>query len=168
MNKYFRGALGVLLSVGAATAMVSCDDNDDPKPVVIPSDNTVYVGKTVTYPKEDPEKVFESTRGTYSIEYDESDNTAVLNINNASFLQGMPELGVMSFTGIAWKADNANKGFMLQKDALTPEIAGRPFPAFPISDFTAFEIPGESLEIKFICDYRNTPYVVTFEGTPEE
>ncbi len=166
MKKYFRFALAGLALFALATSVVSCGDDNEEKPTPVPTEKVVYGGTTVTYPVADESQVYESTRGTYEVEYSTTDKTAVLLINNANFLEGMPPLGTMSFPGINWAADNANNGFMLQKDALTPEIANRPFPAFPISNLTAFEVPGKSLELTFICNYKNTPYQVTFSGTP--
>lgn len=168
MKKIFRLAAVVLAAFSLVGTLSSCDDNKpDQEPTeIIPSKIIVYAGTTETYPISDPTDKYTSEKGTYYFTYNVDDQTASLAINNADFLQGMPELGVMTFPEISWIAKD--KAIVLKKDALTPEIAGRPFPAFPISDFNATEKIGESLSISFICDYRGVPYQVTFSGTPSK
>lgn len=149
------------------------EDNDDPSdddanntPVLGPMENMFYKGITITYPVEHPEQRYESERSMYKLHYSKETKTAVLYIEDADFLEGMPSLGVMEFKDLAFEQENKDNLFKFQKDNLIPEIGGRPFPAFPISSLVGYEKVGEKLEVKFICDYRNIPMQVSFTGTP--
>lgn len=153
--------------------LTSCGDDDEPDPMPepeVPELNLTFAGNTVTYPTANPSSTYTSAVGTYRFEVDESNSTARLYIENANFLENMPQLGVMEFGGIsfAMTANGNERVATFACDALTPEIAGRPYPAFPITDLEATMRPGKSLELNFICTFRNTPFQVTFTGTPEE
>lgn len=179
MKKSKKFALGLMMAC-ALCGMTACGDDDDdtPEPPVPvtptpddPSDepelnSIVYKGKTKTYPVATPEYVYETQVSTYTIVYNEATKTAVLKITDASFSPMMPSLQVMEFPGINYIKDQKDGVFKLQKDNLIPEIGERPFPSFPISNLVAVEDPNVSLELQFICDFKNTPMQVSFSGTP--
>ncbi len=183
MKKTFRFALLAALCLSFGGMMTACgdDDNESNEPeIIVPSEKTVYAGTTVTSPVSDPDDKYESTRGTYAIEYNVDNKTAVLTINGADFNPKMPAL-VMTFPGINWIRGSENDGtlafepvtdnknvFLLQKDELIPEVMTKPFPQYTISAFVAVEDPGKSLDIKFICAFNGNPMNVTFSGTPEK
>lgn len=168
MKKTTKFALGLMFTMAFA-GLTACEgENDDPVIDPIPAESVTYTGTTMTYPVSDPDNFYESDKATYAVVYDEVTKTAVLNITDADFLQGMPQLGVMTFPGINWRYDSKDKVMKLQKDDLIPEIAERPFPNFPISDLVAVEDPGKALGVNFICEYRGIPMQVTFSGTPKK
>lgn len=177
MKTFYKLSAGMLaLIMSIVTCACGSSDEQEPEPEPAPALDTSYAGTTVTAPINDPDNTYTSTIGTYRFSIDEKSQTATLYIKNANFLQGMPQLGEMAFPGISYQvthADASNPASTIAKinfscDALTPEIAGRPFPAFPISALNATMNPGKSLVVSFICTYRGTPYNVTFAGEPQK
>lgn len=169
MNKNLKHLLHYLMLLIIALPLASCGDDDDAsdEAPAIPREN-LFAGTTTTFPVEDPSSVYESTKSTYMVTLND-DGTAVVSINNADFLQGMPELGVMNFRGIKYSIDTTDKEapvVTLSCTELTPEIGERPFPAFPITELTATMNPGKNIVLSFVCTYRSTPYKVSFKGVP--
>lgn len=157
------------MALALMTILPACDHDEEPEPPVPDTPintDARYGGPTRTWPLTDPSDIYESSAGTYYIDCQESDNTLSLHIVNANFLAGMPELGEMTFPGIAYSIDD-DGNISFESEALLPEIAGRPFSAFPISDLKGSCTSGSSLEVNFICTYRGTPYQVEFAGTEQ-
>lgn len=152
-----------------AISSTSCGNNDDnnvDEPETPTTTTINYTGDTVTYPIDDATSTYTSSVGIYRVTLDTETSTATLEIENANFLAGMPTLDVMSFNNITYTTNGSE--IQLQSEALTPEIAGRPFPAFPITQLTGTLKPNVALQLSFICTYRSTPYQVTFTGTPSK
>lgn len=169
MNNNLKHLLRYLLLLLTVMPISSCGDDDDnfDEAREIPREN-LFEGKTTTFPIEAPSSVYESSKSTYMVTLNDN-GTAVVSINNADFLQGMPELGIMNFRGIRYSVGNADPEspvITLSCTELTPEIGERPFPAFPITELTATMVPGKKIDLSFICTYRTTPYKVTFKGVP--
>ena len=169
MKNNLKHLLRYFLLFLIAFPLTSCGDDDDTNDEIqtIPREN-LFAGTTTTFPVEDPSSVYESSKSTYMVTLNDN-GTAVVSINNADFLQGMPELGVMNFRGIKYSIDNSDKEspvITLSCTELTPEIGERPFPAFPITELTATMHPGKKITLSFVCTYRTTPYKVSFTGVP--
>ncbi len=131
MNNNLKHLLRYFLLFLIAFPLASCGDDDDTNDEIqtIPREN-LFAGTTTTFPVEDPSSVYESSKSTYMVTLNDN-GTAVVSINNADFLQGMPELGVMNFRGIKYSIDNSDKEspvITLSCTELTPEIGERPFP----------------------------------------
>jgi len=175
LNKISTGFFTIALSIATCACGNSEEPEPEPTPTPEPAIDATFTGTTVTAPVNAPDDIYTSTTGTYRFTIDENANTATLYIQNANFLQGMPQLGEMAFPNITYSItrDDANDNtssittISFTSDALTPEIADRPFPAFPITDLTATMHPGKSLEVNFVCTYRGTPYTVSFAGQPQ-
>ena len=162
------GFLKSLLFIIAILPLASCGNDDEPEPAPAPNpggSEFIFSGTTTTYPVDAPESIYTSTKSTYTVAVAKDVESAVMCIQNADFLQGMPQLGEMLFQPITCSFDETANTLSLSSSAITPEIAGRPFPAFPITDYTATLIPGKSISLTFICTYRGTPYSVNFTGT---
>ena len=165
------GFLKSLLFIIAILPLASCGNDDEPEPAPAPNpggSEFIFSGTTTTYPVDAPESIYTSTKSTYTVAVAKDVESAVMCIQNADFLQGMPQLGEMLFQPITCSFDETANTLSLSSSAITPEIAGRPFPAFPITDYTATLIPGKSISLTFICTYRGTPYSVNFTGTQAE
>ena len=170
MKTLLSGFVKALFVMSLAISSTSCG-NDDPEPDPAPAPNPAgtvltYRGTTTTYPVTDPASIYTSTKSTYTVTVADDGKSAVMGILNADFLQGMPQLGEMIFQPIECSFNNATNILSLNADEITPEIANRPFPAFPITDYSATLVPGKTAAINFICTYRGTPYQVTFKGSP--
>lgn len=171
MKALIHSLLKSLISVCLIIPVASCGSEDEPEPAPAPNpggSELIFKGKTSTSPVADPENIYTSTKSTYYISISDDAESAVMTIADADFLQGMPALGEMLFQPITCSFNSETNTLTLEADAITPEIAGRPFPAFPISDYSATVVPGKSVRINFICNYRGTPYNVTFTGSPAE
>lgn len=158
--------LSVLMALALLPALSSCGNDDDPDPVPDPvQTENIFSGVTQTWPVSDPSQVYTGQRkSTYNFHLDTDTRKASLVIAQADFLAGMPDVGKMTFPGIDFvTSDNVVK---LSCANLLPEIAGRPFSAFPISNLQAKLVPGRSLKMQFVCTYRGVPYMVVFDGTP--
>lgn len=169
MKTLIHGLLKSLLTVCLIIPVASCGNEDEPEPAPAPNpggSELIFKGKTTTNPVSDPENIYTSTKSTYTISVSDDAKSAVMVIADADFLQGMPALGEMLFQPITCKFNAETNTLALAAEAITPEIAGRPFPAFPISNYSATVIPGKSIRINFICNYRGTPFSVNFTGTP--
>lgn len=170
MKTLIYGLLRSLLITCLILPVASCgSEEDDPAPAPAPNpggSELAFTGKTTTYPVAEPENIYTSTRSTYTITVAKDAKSAVMGILDADFLQGMPALGEMVFQPIECAFDADSNTLTLSAEEITPEIAGRPFPAFPISDYAATVVPGKSIRISFICNYRGTPFSVNFTGTP--
>lgn len=174
MNRLLKQSyLAVFIAMGASYCLTSCDDKETSPE--LPSETTIYEGLTTTWPVEDPEDIYESRQGTYQIAYNETEKTAVLTITSPSFIQGMPAGIVMDFPTINWTFANKENILLLQKDNLIPEVMGRPFKQYAISNFTATENPGKTLHVEFICTFEQgpqspnlPPMTVRFEGTAKK
>ena len=154
------GFLKSLLFIIAILPLASCGNDDEPEPAPAPNpggSEFIFSGTTTTYPVDAPESIYTSTKSTYTVAVAKDVESAVMCIQNADFLQGMPQLGEMLFQPITCSFDETANTLSLSSSAITPEIAGRPFPAFPITDYTATLIPGKSISLTFICTYRGTP-----------
>lgn len=165
------GFLKSLLFIIAILPLASCGNDDEPEPAPAPNpggSEFIFSGTTTTYPVDAPESIYTSTKSTYTVAVAKDVESAVMCIQNADFLQGMPQLGEMLFQPITCSFDETANTLSLSSSAITPEIAGRPFPAFPLTDYTATLIPGKSISLTFICTYRGTPYSVNFTGTQAE
>lgn len=151
-----------------ATSSCGSDDNETPEPAPTPNpggSQLVFKGTTTTYPVDTPENLYTSTKSTYTVTVAKDAQSAVMGILDADFLQGMPPLGEMIFQPIECIFDANVNTLFLNASSITPEIAGRPFPAFPITDYTATIVPDKNARISFVCTYRGTPYTVNFSGT---
>ena len=139
------GFLKSLLFIIAILPLASCGNDDEPEPAPAPNpggSEFIFSGTTTTYPVDAPESIYTSTKSTYTVAVAKDVESAVMCIQNADFLQGMPQLGEMLFQPITCSFDETANTLSLSSSAITPEIAGRPFPAFPITDYTATLIPG--------------------------
>lgn len=173
-EKMFRYLLFTAMIVMLPLVSACGSDDDEPEPQPEPETTAIdatYTGTTVTTHSDDPSTAFTSTSGTYRFVPGKDGKKATLCIENAHFIDGMPELGMMEFKGISYTIKNngtAKAVATFSCDALTPEIANRPFPAFPITDLTATMHPGKSLELNFVCTFRGTPFSVEFTGVPQK
>lgn len=153
--------------------LASCGDDEEntPDSPQIQKEN-YFKGTTTTFPVDNPSSVYTSDKSTYLVTLDPESNKASISIENADFLQGMPQLGVMTFNSLTYSVDNeatdenGTAVVKLKCEALDPEIANRPFPAFPITDLSATMLTDKSLSLTFICTYRGTPFTVKFKGSP--
>ena len=109
MNNNLKHLLRYFLLFLIAFPLASCGDDDDTNDEIqtIPREN-LFAGTTTTFPVEDPSSVYESSKSTYMVTLNDN-GTAVVSINNADFLQGMPELGVMNLRVIKYSIDNSDK-----------------------------------------------------------
>lgn len=167
-TKFFKNLLAATAIAMSAGFMFTACGDDDPEPetpqLVLDAEN-LFAGTTLTWPVDDPSSVYTAQRAsTYNVVFNDDKSTASIVITDADFLNGMPALDPMTFPGISYLVTGDH--VTLQCEALIPEIGGRPFSAFPISDVDAKLVPEKSLILTFICDYRGTPYVVSFNGTP--
>jgi len=139
------------------------DDEDVPESFQLNTENA-FTGTTTTWPKDNPEAKYTSTKSIYNFVLDTENNTAQLIITDADFLEGMPALQPMTFPGINFTVNEPV--VILHCPSLIPTITGRPFSGFPITDLQAKLVTNRSLDLQFICSYRGTPYVVSFKGVP--
>ena len=131
------GFLKSLLFIIAILPLASCGNDDEPEPAPAPNpggSEFIFSGTTTTYPVDAPESIYTSTKSTYTVAVAKDVESAVMCIQNADFLQGMPQLGEMLFQPITCSFDETANTLSLSSSAITPEIAGRPFPAFPRSE----------------------------------
>ena len=114
-----------------------------------------YLGgtTTVTCPQVDP---FSYNDATYTFELDFTKMTAKLYINKAKFNADMPSLN-MTFSDIPFTFGNDLGSFELRTAQLTPEMAGRPMPRFPITNFSATVYPGHTTTLSFDCTPETMP-----------
>lgn len=161
--EFFQRALKMLFFLMLLTPMMSsCGDDDEPQPIGVVEG--VYAGETVTYPISDPTSEFITTKSTYKVVIDYDNNTAKLIITDPKFLEAMPDVGPMTFPGLKYAA--TEHGIKLSCDALTPEIADRPFSMFPITDFKGKMIQNETLNLEFKCNVPNRGlFLVIFNGS---
>jgi len=167
---HFKTLFFNLALILGAISVTSCgSDEPEPMPEPKPIDSEMtFVGTTTTHPVDDPAAEFTSSTPSYSVVLDKKTNTASILIGKAQFIQGMPALD-MDFKGISIVISDNTVTFDCKK--LTPEIAGRPFPQFPITDLDAtLKVSSDegthptSLTLQFICTYKNTPFLITFSG----
>lgn len=167
--------LFTILCTGIATTSCGSDEDEKNEPDITTGKWTevTFAGTTTTYPVSSPESKFTTEVSTYTYSMTENGTFAIA-INKAKFLGNMPELD-MQFNDIEVYDNSSNpNNLYFRNEALTPEIGGRPFPTYPISDLTSTmhraltgnELKATSVELRFICTFRDTPYQVIFNGTP--
>lgn len=163
--KHYLTALALLFI--ALPALTSCGNDDEEKNPLMPiNDENSFVGTTTTWPSDNPESKYTSTKSVYNVVFDTENKIASLVITDADFLEGMPSLQPMTFPGISYTVGET--AIILNCASLTPTIGGRPFSAFPITGLQAKLVTDTSFDLQFICSYRGTPYVVSFKGRPAE
>ena len=163
--KHYLAAL--LLTFIALPVLTSCGSDDEEKNPLMPiNPENSFVGTTTTWPSDNPESKYTSTKSVYNVVFDTDRKIASLVITDADFLEGMPPLQPMTFPGINYTVGES--AVILNCASLTPTIGGRPFSMFPISGLQAKLVTDTSFDLQFICSYRGTPYVVSFKGRPFE
>ena len=163
--KHYLAAL--LLTFIALPALTSCGSDDEEKNPLMPINiENSFVGTTTTWPSDNPDSKYTSTKSVYNVVFDTDNKIASLVITDADFLEGMPSLQPMTFPDISYTVGES--AVILNCASLTPTIGGRPFSMFPISGLQAKLVTDTSLDLQFICSYRGTPYVVSFKGRPAE
>lgn len=172
--KLFKQVLLALAFVLPTCFVSSCGDDDEPeiKPEAIASEIS-FEGITTVHPTTDPSATFTTNASTYTFTLDEKNQVADLKIGKAKFMEAMPELD-MDFNDINYTTIETAINFSCT--ALTPEIGGRPFPQFPITELSGVvktsvvnnKYTPASIELTFICTWNGTPFNIVFKGTPKK
>ena len=91
--KHYLAAL--LLTFIALPVLTSCGSDDEEKNPLMPinAENS-FVGTTTTWPSDNPESKYTSTKSVYNVVFDTDNKIASLVITDADFLEGMPSLPV--------------------------------------------------------------------------
>lgn len=128
----------------------------------------IIAGKTVS--SSPSSKPFESMKPVYTLLLDFDKRTADLKITNAKFEQNMPAM-TMVFPAIPFTVERGGNVITFSAAALTPTIAGTPYPNFPITEFKGTLTPTSGIDLSFICGFKGTPYTVTstlvYEAVPD-
>ena len=99
--KHYLAAL--LLTFIALPALTSCGSDDEEKNPFMPiNPENSFVGTTTTWPSDNPDAKYTSTKSVYNVVFDTDNKIANLVITDADFLEGMPSLQPMTFPGISY------------------------------------------------------------------
>ncbi len=116
----------LLMSLVATVFLVSCtDDSEGPSSTQYYGDcfHHVYNVMSSTY------KIYDAPK--YELEFDYSDFTVDVTIENVKFADGMPEIS-MTLADLKW---NINKGFkIISASNVVPVVAGKEMPEYTIND----------------------------------
>lgn len=108
-----------------------------------------YFGETKSTADADG-SVYTTRSPRYAMIIDPAKKTARIDITGAQFVGAMPAMN-MTFPDVAMTPGISD--LTLAADALTPTIAGTPYPTFPITDLTATVSPRNgSATLAFDCD----------------
>ncbi len=137
----------------------------------------VFFGTTTSTNINNTEEVAEGTTAQYKVSFNmlsssndfvSANRTLDLTIANPRFIPAMPStIKSMVFPNIPFKfTDN---GFTFDLDALTPEIANTPYPAFPIRDLAGEVVSEKTFTLDFKCLSTNVKvgsWSVNVDATP--
>lgn len=118
---------------------------------VIPNKHYFYGTTISTNPSHDF-ATFSTTKSKYEMALNSTTGKAQLSIENALFVDGMPEGINMTFPGIDFKVTDL--GIEFESESLIPQLPQtppRPMPAYKVSPFHATILTGELMNMNFTC-----------------
>lgn len=164
LSTIFASALMVAVAFGFAACG---NDDEDEKIPEVPTENE-FTGTTVAWPASTPDQKFTSTDPVYTLRLDSNTKKATLEIDQAQFMVGMPQLD-MVFPGIDYKILD-NNVVLLSCANLVPESGGRPYPIFPITNLQGRVKANGTFDLFFECTPKFRPDItpelhnITFTG----
>lgn len=125
---------------------------------VIQNKNYFY-GTTISTCSSGDFDAFSTKKAKYCVSLDYRTQIALMTIENAQFVTGMPEGITMEFPGINFAL--SDNGFTLNCDQLIPRANNRPFQAYEVTGLRGNVTTAQTFDLSFTCPHVPIPMTST-------
>lgn len=125
---------------------------------VIQKKNYFY-GTTISTCSSGDFDAFSTKKAKYCVSLDYRTQIALMTIENAQFVTGMPSGITMEFPSISFAM--SDNGFTLNCDQLIPQVNNRPFQAYEVTGLRGNVITAKTFDLSFTCPHVPIPMTST-------